>query len=639
MPGEMKRWDGFSVTNASQNEAKLTYVRLNRQTPCPPRGAACRAVAVLRRLIPVNQECCRRLFHSQHPDRFRSWLRPSQLCQSSVVVFMSAAKGKEELELTTTCCQIVFQHNGQTVMTTTKQYDLLNRLTGISSFGGASSASPISSFNYQYNSANQRTLVTNVDNSYWNYQYDFLGQVSSGKRYWADGTPVAGQQFEYGYDTIGNRLSTKAGGDGSGLNLRTANYTANNLNQYTSRDVPGYVDLLGSANPNATVTVNLQRAVRQGSYFWDELNMNNSSAALWLSLTNLAVLNNGNNPDIIATNIGNVFLAQTPETFGYDADGDMTNSGRWTITWDAENRATSFTSVSSVPTAAKKKVDCAYDYQGRRIQKIVSTNNGSIYVAQSTNRFVYDGWNLVGILDGGNNLLYSFQWGSDLSGSLQGAGGVGGLLSMTVYAGTNAGTYFYAYDGNGNVAALMNAANGALAAQYEYDPFLGITRASGAQAFVNPFLGSTKFFDAETGLYYYGYRYYDPSTGRWPSRDPLGELGFQILAGNRNRRDGNLYCFVRNNPLTKFDLLGLTTVTSPDWFPGARDVNDNFDFTMNVNDGQDETVVLRRVTMAEVGAEMSRLVSKLQPNRSLTRTRGMPVDTVTFPPTRIGLIS
>jgi len=42
--------------------------------------------------------------------------------------------------------------------------------------------------------------------------YDNLGQVTSGKKYFADGTPVPGQQFEYGFDDIGNRSSTKAGG-------------------------------------------------------------------------------------------------------------------------------------------------------------------------------------------------------------------------------------------------------------------------------------------------------------------------------------------------------------------------------------------------------------------------------------------
>jgi hypothetical protein len=62
MPMKIERWNGFSVTNASPNEGELTYIKLNRQTPCPPRGAACRALAVLRRLIPVNQGCCRRSF-------------------------------------------------------------------------------------------------------------------------------------------------------------------------------------------------------------------------------------------------------------------------------------------------------------------------------------------------------------------------------------------------------------------------------------------------------------------------------------------------------------------------------------------------------------------------------------------------
>ena len=54
----------------------------------------------------------------------------------------------------------------------------------------------VASFSYANNSANQRTSVTNTDNSYLVYQYDSLGQVTSGKKYWSDGTPVAGQQFE-----------------------------------------------------------------------------------------------------------------------------------------------------------------------------------------------------------------------------------------------------------------------------------------------------------------------------------------------------------------------------------------------------------------------------------------------------------
>jgi hypothetical protein len=76
---------------------------------------------------------------------------------------------------------------------------------------------------------------------------------------------------------------------------------------------------------------------------------------------------------------------------------------------------------------------------------------------------------------------------------MQGAGGVGGLISMTVYSARNAGTYFYCYDGNGNVVAMVNAATGAIAGNWEYGPFGELIRATGPLAFQNPFLFSTKF--------------------------------------------------------------------------------------------------------------------------------------------------
>ena len=171
---------------------------------------------------------------------------------------------------------IVFQQNGSTRMTTTKQDDNLNRLQSISSVPNSQLQSPISN-SYAYNDANQRTAVTNVDNSRWVYLYDKLGQVISGKRYWADGTPVAGQQFEYGFDDIGKRLSAKAGGDQGGAALLPASYSPNLLNQYVSRTVPGAVDIIGSATNTSTVTVNGQPTSRKGDYFRGELSMDNSS--------------------------------------------------------------------------------------------------------------------------------------------------------------------------------------------------------------------------------------------------------------------------------------------------------------------------------------------------------------------------
>jgi hypothetical protein len=138
-------------------------------------------------------------------------------------------------------------------------------------------------------------------------------QVTSGKKYWSDGTPVAGQEFEYAFDDtcpvrygaevpvlcaagwsahltgapcvlvlshgVKNRTRTKAGGDGNGVGLRSAAYSANNLNQYTSRDVPGAVDVMGIAFATNTVTVNGQAVYRKGEYFRKELSVNNASRA------------------------------------------------------------------------------------------------------------------------------------------------------------------------------------------------------------------------------------------------------------------------------------------------------------------------------------------------------------------------
>ena len=83
---------------------------------------------------------------------------------------------------------------------------------------------------------------------------------------------------------------------------------------------------------------------------------------------------------------------------------------------------------------------------------------------------------------------------------------------------------------------------------YEYGPFGEVVRASGPMAAQNPFQFSTKYTDSETGLDYYGYRYYQPSTGRWLSRDPIEEDGGL-----------NLYGFLANDGINQVDGVGLMT--------------------------------------------------------------------------------
>jgi RHS repeat-associated protein len=373
------------------------------------------------------------------------------------------------------------------------------------------------------------------------------------------------------------------------------------VNQITSRGVPGYVDVMGDALATNSVTVhpvkyakqhgrgiqslrhrppvaircarlshgvNGAAAYRKNEFFRDQLSVANTANPVWQSVTNASPGQ--------TTVTGHLYLAKNPETNMYDADGNLLSDGRWSYAWDGENRLIGMTSLSSAPSGSQLQLAFAYDYQGRRIQKTVSTNNGSAYVGEYTNNYAYDGWNLIATLNSSLAILNSYLWGSDLSGSIQGAGGVGGLLAENI-AGN--GVQYVAYDGNGNVSALVNAANGATVANYEYGPFGEVIRATGPMAKLNPFRFSTKYEDDETDLLYYGYRYYNASTGRWLSRDPIDQVDLSLIAslqgasGNVNSPLGpmiglfperfpdgaNLYGFVGNNSVSKEDPFGLLT--------------------------------------------------------------------------------
>ncbi|MFZ2655639.1 MAG: DUF2235 domain-containing protein, partial [Victivallales bacterium] len=110
----------------------------------------------------------------------------------------------------------------------------------------------------------------------------------------------------------------------------------------------------------------------------------------------------------------------------------------------------------------------------------------------------------------------------------------------------NGKTYLAIKDGNFNIVGYVDAATGILVASYEYDSFGRIVCRSGIKADDFNFRFASYQFDAETGLVYYGYRYYNPETGRWLSRDPITEAGGK-----------NLYAFVGNEPTNYIDKLGL----------------------------------------------------------------------------------
>ena len=100
-------------------------------------------------------------------------------------------------------------------------------------------------------------------------------------------------------------------------------------------------------------------------------------------------------------------------------------------------------------------------------------------------------------------------------------------------------------DGLGNITAVLDAESGSTVARYEFSPFGEMVGGSGDMD-ACPFRYQTKWFDAESQHYYFGYRYYDPRMGRWLSRDPLGEAG-----------GFNLYAYCGNDPVNRHDPLGL----------------------------------------------------------------------------------
>ena len=186
---------------------------------------------------------------------------------------------------------------------------------------------------------------------------------------------------------------------------------------------------------------------------------------------------------------------------------------------------------------------------GRRVKKAVYAHGSDGWELEKEILFVYDGWNLIQEIEvsaAGDPLFDKFYvWGPDLFQSIQGAGGIGGLVCRV--SGGEVRHYFY--DANGNVGQLVNPADGAVTARYEYDPFGKAIVADGIDAAGNVFRFSTKYWDEETDLVYYGYRYYSADFGRWVNMDPSKENG-----------GFNLYAVVYNNPIDSIDLLGMYTL-------------------------------------------------------------------------------
>jgi RHS repeat-associated protein len=330
--------------------------------------------------------------------------------------------------------------------------------------------------------------------------------------------------------------------------------TVNALNQITGHTVPGKLELLGSS-PAATVMVNSASTTRQSGQpdrYGIEVPVDNATTARQVALNVEAT-------DGATTTSKTVkrSLAAANQTFSYDLDGNLISDGIWNYTWDAENRLIEAEYLLASTDADKRKLHYTYDHQSRRIlrRELHWNTTRNTWYAERQTKYLYDGWNCIAEILNETTLWKKHTWGLDLSNTMQGAGGVGGLFATEDLL--NNYSAAPAYDGNGNLTALVGKGTDTLLAEYEYTAFGETLTAKGPHAQDNSYRFSTKPLDTDTGLYYYGYRYYDPVTGRWPSRDPIGENGGL-----------NLYAFVGNDPIGDVDVLGLIVLEFNAFIPG-----------------------------------------------------------------------
>ena len=429
-------------------------------------------------------------------------------------------------------------------------------------------AGVLSEHGYEYNNANQRTRQTISDGSavgsvrFTEYTYDAIGQLKTAKgtdraydysAYDYVETPRLHEQFGYAYDAAWN-LSWRTN------NALVQSFGVNNLNELTNSARTGTLTVAGAASQprGGDYYVGYPHGVTNVSVSGTGLSSGDADLyadGSW-ARTN-ATLANGNNTytaiakdsyDRTATDSVTVNLA-TNVTFQYDWNGNLTNDGRRVFEYDFENQLT------NVYVDSTWRSEFKYDAFGRRRIRKEYGWSGSAWALTNEVRYVYDGMLPIQERDANNLALVSYTRGNDLSGSLQGAGGIGGLLGRTDHSALNAqlstANAYYHADGNGNITALVNT-NGVVVARYNYDPYGNLLGMSGPMAEANTYRFSSKEYSANVSLYYYGFRFYDPNLQRWLNRDPIQEIGGL-----------NLYSFSANDPVQVIDLFGLEGTNDP----------------------------------------------------------------------------
>jgi RHS repeat-associated protein len=426
--------------------------------------------------------------------------------------------------------------------TVTRTYDAASRQLSESQ---ALTSGPTGIFSYQYDSDGNLTRHTRPDGSFIDYAWNARNLLSSVT---ADAPPPLATYTYNGRNQIASHVVE------NGLFTATPSYDAAGRLTGISNGALDSTSYTLSADGRRT---GITRNGDAETYGYDNARQVTSASYAGLSTTQSWNYDAAGNRSSATTNSATTtYLANTVNAYTsitgapappmYDANGNAISYpvkpvGSSTLvsgvfTWNINNE------LIAASNGAGDSAAYQYDALGRRTKR-----TETIASVSTTTWFFTNGWN-VELEHDGSNYTHRMSWGLDLSNSLQGAGGVGGLvMSEELPSGGGAPVpSFPTYDGNGNITAWVNA-SGTIIARQRYDAYGDIVSQTGTAPSNYGF--STKPQDQVTGLLYYGYRYYDPVTGRWPSRDPIGEIGGL-----------NLYSFVNNKSTLQFDVLGLIEV-------------------------------------------------------------------------------
>jgi len=217
----------------------------------------------------------------------------------------------------------------------------------------------------------------------------------------------------------------------------------------------------------------------------------------------------------------------------YDADGNQTliktSTGIWRVTCNAQNRAIRFENEGSGAI-----ITCDYDYMGRRIWKKEETADGTVLLHQ---RYLYYGYLQIAALDltrATLNSLWLLVWDPTQP-----------IASRPLAIQINGTWYAYGWDLAKNICELYTVAGG-IGTAYAYAPYGNVSITANPSKATQPIQWSSEYADADIGEIYYNYRYYNPLSGRWDSRD-------YIITEN------NEYEYAGNNTLIAYDQLGART--------------------------------------------------------------------------------